>query len=343
MPHRTEILGHSLELLRTNSHDLLDRLAKGTEIKPPDIDPIIVPVRTGTENAIVFRLASLWWSIPVSQGYGRRQRFIVFDRQNDKIIGIFALGDPVFNLNARDGILGWTSKDRELRLRYVIDAFVLGALPPYSALLGGKLIAALLTSKEVEKLFCAKYSGRKTVIRNRRENGRLALLTTSTVFGESSVLDRLQVNNFIKFLYVGKSRGYGHFHVPGDVYSAMIKLLIRRRHPYARGNRFGMGPNWKMRVIRVALTKLGLDPQKLNHGLQRGVYLAPLARNYDKFLRGEERVLSKDVQDGIEAITQRIKNRWIIPRSMRNETWKEADGATIFRYAINSTLAREFF
>ncbi len=48
-------------------------------------------------------------------------------------------------------------------------------------------------------------------------------------------------------------------------------------HPYATGNRFGMGPNWKIRVARTALEKIGLDADDiLNHGIAREVYAVPL-------------------------------------------------------------------
>jgi hypothetical protein len=54
----------------------------------------------------------------------------VLDRQNDKLIGLFGLGDSVFSLKARDEWIGWNSETRETRLRHVMDAFVLGAVPP---------------------------------------------------------------------------------------------------------------------------------------------------------------------------------------------------------------------
>ncbi len=33
-------------------------------------------------------------------------RYLVYDRNNDKLIGIFALTDPVFNLRVRDAWIG---------------------------------------------------------------------------------------------------------------------------------------------------------------------------------------------------------------------------------------------
>jgi hypothetical protein len=35
----------------------------------------------------------------------------------------------------------------------VLDAYVLGAVPPYNRLLGGKLVAAMLRTKEVRDAF----------------------------------------------------------------------------------------------------------------------------------------------------------------------------------------------
>jgi hypothetical protein len=37
--------------------------------------------------------------VPVSNGFGRRLRYLVWDEHNDKLIGLIAIGDPVFNLS----------------------------------------------------------------------------------------------------------------------------------------------------------------------------------------------------------------------------------------------------
>ena len=135
-------LGNKLE-------SLLQEIANGDDVKPETIQPELVEVRSGTRNADLFRFASLRWSIPVSQGYGRRLRYLVKDRANGKLIGLFALGDPVFNLRVRDEWIGWNQADRRERLVNVMDAYVVGAVPPYAELLGGKLVASLVASEEV--------------------------------------------------------------------------------------------------------------------------------------------------------------------------------------------------
>lgn len=338
LAHRQDTLKRSIPFLREHARDLLSWFAIGSEVRPTDVQPEVIAVEGESEEAHLFRLASLWWSVPVSHGFGRRQRFIVIDSSNNRLIGIFALGDPVFNLGPRDQAIGWSARDRRLRLRYVVDAFVLGAVPPYSDLLGGKLIAALATATETEQAFCRKYQGRRTIIREMRENASLALLTTSSVFGKSSVYDRLRVNDRLRFDFMGMTKGFGHFHVPPDVFAAMVSLLEREQHSYAHGNRFGNGPNWKIRVIRVSLEMLGLDVMHLNHGFCRGVYAAPLASNFRAFLRGEQRSLRKDTQSSVEAISEVMKGRWILPRSVRRTSWREINGAEVLRSTLNSII-----
>jgi len=75
------------------------------------------------------------------------------DKSNDKLMGIFGLTDPVIGLKDRDEWIGWTKEQKENRLWHVLDAYILGAVPPYSELLGAKLVASLTTSNEVRDAF----------------------------------------------------------------------------------------------------------------------------------------------------------------------------------------------
>ncbi|HEK2316692.1 TPA: DUF4338 domain-containing protein [Pseudomonas aeruginosa] len=104
--------------------------ADGASIVPSAIAPELELVKGGTWQANLFRLASLYWQVPVSEGYGRRLRFLVWDRGHNKLLGIFALGDAVFNQAARDAFIGWDHHRRSDSLVNLMDAYVLGALPP---------------------------------------------------------------------------------------------------------------------------------------------------------------------------------------------------------------------
>jgi len=137
---RDDRLRASQKFIEAKSDRLLKYFASGVDVDPCRIEPALERVSSGTWQGDLFRLASLTWSVPVSNGFGRRIRYLVWDRQNDKLIGLIAIGDPVFNLAVRDKLIGWDSRDRANRLVNIMDAYVLGAVPPYNALLGGKLV-----------------------------------------------------------------------------------------------------------------------------------------------------------------------------------------------------------
>ena len=93
-----------------------------------------------------------------------------------------------------------------------MDLFVLGAVPPYSHLLCGKLVALLAASREVQQAFQRKYDGKRSYISGRRLDDRLALLTTASALGRSSLYNRLDYRGQPVFQSVGFTRGSGEFH-----------------------------------------------------------------------------------------------------------------------------------
>ena len=137
-PQRQEARSRIVRALgpRRVQHYALHCLADGRDVQPDSIQPEIELVDSTRESGDIFRFATLFWSIPVTPGYGRRMRFLVWDRQNDKLIGAFALCDPIFNLKNRDDWIGWDQGRRRERLVHTMSAYVAGALPPYSQLLG---------------------------------------------------------------------------------------------------------------------------------------------------------------------------------------------------------------
>ena len=313
--HRLDVLRKNREFAEEHKDTLEGHFASGHDIDPSRIDAELVEVKANTLEARLFRFATLSWSIPVSQGFGRRLRFLVRDRQNGRLIGLFAIGDPVFNLTARDNWVGWSHEDRSNRLVHVMDAYVVGAVPPYSYLIGGKLIAALMASTQVKQAYERKYLGRRAVISGKTNRARLVLLTTTSALGRSSLYNRLTIPGKLRFERIGTTKGFGHFHLYGEVFELLRQHLEREGHPYASGHRFGMGPNWKLRVARAALEDLGIQGnQVLKHGIAREVFGVPLAKNWQKILLGKNtRVRSTALP--VEEISEYCLNRWIMPRA----------------------------
>jgi hypothetical protein len=333
--HRMEILKKERAFVLERGHDLVKNFATGRQVNPEAIDPELVAVSAETPESDLFRLATLLWSVPVSQGYGRRLRFLVRDRQNGKLIGLFALGDPVFNLKARDEWIGWTHEDRAERLVHIMDAYVVGAVPPYAQLIGGKLIAALMTSAEVVEAHEKKYSGRESLITREVKRARLVLITTTSALGRSSLYNRLAILGGPRFTRIGTTRGFGHFHFSGPTFDLLRNYLAQRGHPYASGHRFGMGPNWRLRVTRAALEDVGYEGDfLLRHGVPREVYAAPLAENWRQVLLGEHQRVRTRVLPAKEIADYCLK-RWIIPRSHRDTGFKRVSRGPILHCLLN--------
>lgn len=311
---------------------LLPMFATGRDIVPDRIDPEIVPVISGESTGYLFRLVTLLWTVPVSHGYGRRMRFLIIDRYNQKLIGILALGDPVFNLKVRDDWIEWNAKQREERLVNMMDAYVVGAVPPYTKLLGGKLITSIIGSREVSEHFNLRYGSTTGLISNQQKHAKLTLVTITSALGRSSMYNRVRLPGLVELIKVGITSGWGHFHIPNDIFEDMKKLLLIDKHPYALGYKYGNGPNWRMRVIRTALEKIGLNGDLLRHGIAREVYVMPLATNWKSYLQGQDDSCDVNRPPLFDIVSACLK-RWVIPRAERNQDyrlWSAEDTRALF-------------
>lgn len=317
--HKREKAGKSL---RRHESRLLTRFASGREVWPEAIAPKLVEVQPGSEEELLFRYAALHWSIPTSAGYGRRLRFLVLDEANGKVMGLLGLGDPVFSLGARDEWIGWDRNTVKRMLRYVMDIYVLGAAPPYSSLLGGKLVGLIAGSDEVRDALARKYSGRKSLISGTASDSRLALLTTASALGRSSLYNRLKLHNRPAFISAGFTKGYGEFHFSNGLYSEISEYAAQHLKPTAKHAAWGGGFRNRREIVGKYLAHTGAPRQWLNHGIRREVFVVPLAENSREFLRGEEPELREFRQPAAE-IFSFFRERWLLPRSQRDTSYRD--------------------
>lgn len=313
--------------LRKHEANLLTRIANGPEVVPERINPGIVEVQAGSQDELLFRYAALHWSIPISSGYGRRLRFLVIDQSNEKLIGIIGLGDPVFGLRARDEWVGWDYETRRHKLRYVMEAFVLGAVPPYSHLLCGKLVALLTTSNEVRGAFKRRYGKRSAIISQRRGDGRLALITTSSALGRSSIYNRIRYLDEPVFNRVGYTSGWGEIYFSNGLYAPLYAYAKANLKPTAKHTDWGKGFRNRQEVIRKCLQSLGFSRKVLRHQITREVFAVPLAKNARKFLSGENTRLYQHDRS-VSDLSDWFMDRWLLPRAQwdrRYLEWGQSD------------------
>lgn len=338
---RKEILKSHRGFLASAVPQLIRHFANGDQINPSTVAPRLELVEAQTWQSDLFRLASLTWSVPVSAGFGRRLRYLVWDNANRKLLGIIALGDPVFNLKVRDELIDWTVEDRSNRLVHILDAYVLGAVPPYNMLLGGKLIACLVRSKEVRNDFLEKYGRTRGIISKKKKGARLVMVTTSSSLGRSSVYNRLKLKEQSYFQSIGFTQGWGHFHIPESLFANLRDYLRSKRHKYANGHKFGEGPNWRLRTIRAALKALGFKDDLLRHGIGREVFVCALAANAKNVLRGKsKRAVYRNLLS-VQEVGVLARERWLVPRAATRpeyKEWRREDLAELMSTAPNKAL-----
>jgi hypothetical protein len=215
-----------------------------------------------------------------------------------------------------------------------MDVFVLGAVPPYSHLLCSKLIALLATSREVQRAFRKKYGGQESLISRQALDGRLALLTTTSALGRSSMYNRLRYQDEPVFQSVGFTQGSGEFHFSKGFYDDLRHFAIEHCDATAKHDRWGNGFRNRREVLRKALPLLRLSRELVYHGVEREIFVAPLAKNTQLFLRGEYQRLLPYARSVPELFAW-FRERWLLPRATRDERYRHFHHSSYRLWPIN--------
>jgi hypothetical protein len=300
--NRTWIDNH-IDMARSN-------LANGEDILKSEIIPVIEICSTQKQHEL-FRMLRYYWSSPYSEYVGRRIKILIRDYAlpAKPIIGIAALGSPIIHIPERDNYIGWNKVERTKRINFMMDAYVIGALPPYNYLLGGKLVSYLLTSNEIRQIYKEKYQG--------SNYPEIAGIFTTSLYGRSSQYNRLTIDGRKVYIPIGETKGFGTLHLTNNTIKAMIDFL--KENNIFVSNAFGEGPSWTMRVIRTAGELLGFDTdQLLMHSFKRKIYFIPFAKNTKKFLVGKNKTL-RFYSYSVEDLTSYWKQRWYNQRKENTE------------------------
>lgn len=185
--------------------------------------------------------------------------------------------------------LGAAIETRKVRLlsTQVADVSVCGALPPYNALLGGKLAAMLALSREAAAAYHFVYDGAASDIQSqmagtevRRPAELLALTTTSFYSVGSAQYNRVSLPQDLggaRWLEVGMTAGHGTLHLSDALVARLSQLLVLSQGGRLISSTFGEGPSERLRKLRDGLHAVKLPADALLvHGFPRIVYLSHL-------------------------------------------------------------------
>ena len=118
------------------------------------LDPYVQPLQQSNDkaNETWTLVRKLLHTMEFTANPGRNVKFYIKDRISGKLLGVIGLGSDMTSLGARDNFIGWTNdnKFKDGKLKYTsIAATICCAQPLGYNFLGGKLVAALVTSSVV--------------------------------------------------------------------------------------------------------------------------------------------------------------------------------------------------
>jgi len=307
----------------------LSFFANGDEIRPERIRPCLVQVEEPWTRDL-FRLGRFLWSLPYSNGYGRRLRFLIIDKTHEKLMGLLALQSPPLSFPARDRLFNYPSQRKTEKVNQTMDIYTLGAIPPYNTLLGGKLVALTAASNEIRQIYQHRYAHRLTHLEKRILPAHLVALTTTSAFGRSSLYNRLTYKGLRIAESIGYTEGYGIFHLT-ELYP-LFRQFLEERGISTHGG-FEKGPRFRWQTAVRALERIGLSAKLLKHSIKREVFLFPLINNLKAYMEGDtEEPEYRDLP--LEELIIYWKERWLLPRAERCQEWKKWKNEELYQLLL---------
>ena len=302
----------------------------GQDIDPAKIKPVMHLAPLGTDWGDLFVVVRSLWSMPYNKGYGRRLRFVIFDEHHEAVIGIIGLQSPPADLGCRDKRFTYP-EDRKLELvNCTMDAYSVGAIPPYSFLLGGKLCAGLVAADPVRQAYWRQYARKRTLMEGASIKQPLAAVTTTSAFGKSSMYNRLRHEDRLLAEPIGYTLGYGTLHLE-HLYRD-IRAYLEMSAGYNNSG-FGAGPKARWQNVSNALHKLGLTGELLRHGVKREVFLYSLVKNLEDGMAGGN--FGGPIQLSTDDYAQFWLDRWALPRAARFPHWRDGDARDLIAQTLS--------
>lgn len=311
-----------------------DKFISGSQLDPTKIKPSLKFVESGSIWADLFKIVRHTWSIPYSKGYGRRMRFVVYDEYHKAVIGILGFQSPPADLACREALFNYPDKEKLSMVNRTMDVFTIGAIPPYSNILGGKLVAGLVSCDEIRQAYWRLYAGKRTVMDDKAIDQPLVGVTTTSVYGRSSIYNRLKYKDRLLAEPIGYTKGYGTIHLE-QVYPDILKLLRSEQANFVSGG-FGTGPKIRWQHYARAFSLLGLSSNYFEHGLQREVFLFRFVEDLESGMSSGN--FGKTINLSVSDYSDFWKHRWAIPRSERTEEWKSFEIKSYMANALQQKI-----
>jgi len=253
------------------------------------LNPTIVHVPAGSpyeQDWLMLRL--FCHTMEYAQTPGRFIKLLITDGNvdNPRYLGAVSISSDVIVITDRDDYIGWTvdNKLKDKRLVHsAIGSCIMSTQPFGYNFLGGKLVAALITTSKTREIWKKLY------------DEELVGMTTTSLYGSYSMY------NSLKWWHkCGSSTGKMMIKPDDSVYEVWhqwIKDNKSEQYNKAMTQKEGVsGPvtGAKTRVINMIFQTLGIKSSDYTHGYERGVYYSCFYENTKEFL--QNKITEKDLK-----------------------------------------------
>src|SRR6056300_831323 len=237
---------------------------------------------------------------------GRQLFFIVKDNRSGKYLGVICISGDFMDLTPRDKFIGW---DRQIKTfegkinHTAIGSSIVPTQPLGYSFTGGKLLAYLCLSDDVQRIWEEKYGD------------KLVGVTTTSLYGKAKANTLSQYDGLRYWKRMGFTTGSVSFE-PERKTKTMIRNWLLKNHTRkyfewylaTRPNGQPLKRDHKNRSYLFTYSKLGVPKDLIKTEHQRGIYFAKLYTNSFEFLRGD--IEAKDLKKEIDTSTESLVEVW---------------------------------
>lgn len=233
----------------------------------------------------------------------------------------------------------------------VADISVCGAVQPYNAVLGGKLVAMLATSPEVVGAYHDRYRQSESEIASAMagrpvvRKPHLVLLGTTSLYGiGSSQYNRIRIpaekvggaaGAQIEYKELGHSESFGTSQYSDETVLALTDYAQQCEGGQRVNSIFGEGVSPKLRKVRQGLDALGFPSSLLlQHHRRRIVYGISLVSNLGDYLIGADKAPKylyhlQPRREASDRIAEWWRERWLHRRIESDEVLAAVEKHTL--------------
>ena len=240
---------------------------------------------------------------------GRQLFFIVKDNRSGKYLGVICISGDFMDLTPRDKFIGW---DRQIKTfegkinHTAIGSSIVPTQPLGYSFTGGKLLAYLCLSDDVQRIWEEKYGD------------KLVGVTTTSLYGKAKANTLSQYDGLKYWKRMGFTTGSVSFQPSRPTRNMIWKWLKKNHtrkywewHEAKRPNGQPLKRDHKNRSLNFTYSKLDIPKDYIRTEHQRGIYFTTLYNNTNDFLCGkiEEKDLVKRFDTSTEALVEVWKNK----------------------------------